>query len=190
MTPKNILAGFRTTGVYPLNRDAIELPCDDVASNLCQKTGLPYIPLYTPVKRRISDQVAESPKFSQSELLKFEQYYDYEQDCDDPRYKLWLNKYHPELPLLQESPLQSCYQQVAPHNTLSPFLSLPDPPRHHPSTQSHSSRVLTSAENLRALQEKEMQKERARLKEERVRAREAKKQQKLQLKASKSKTVC
>ena len=190
MTPKNVLAGFRTTGVYPLNRDAIKLPGDDVTSNLCEKTGLPYIPLYTPVKRRLSDGVAESPKFSQSELLKFEQYYDDDQDCDDSRYKLWLNKYHPDVPLLEESLSLSRYLPADRLNSLSPFLTLPDPPRRHPSAQTYSSRVLTSAENLRALQEKETQKEeKARLKEERLRNREAKKQQKLQLKATKRKYV-
>ena len=191
MTQKNVLAGFRTTGVCPLNRDAIDLPGDDVASNLCQKTGLSYIPLYTPVKRRIPGGVAESPRFSQSELLKFEQYYEDKQDCDDPRYRMWVNKYHPELPLLEEeSPVHSRYQQAERHTTLTPFLTLPVPPRRKPTTQIHSSRVLTSAENLQALQEKELQKEeKARLKEERMRNREAKKQQKLQLKASKSKSI-
>ena len=85
MTQKNVLSGFRTTRVYPLNRDTIDLPGDDVASNLCQKIGLPYIPLYTPVKQFIPDGVAGSPRFSQSELLacKFEQYYDDKQGCDD-----------------------------------------------------------------------------------------------------------
>ena len=39
MTQKNILVGFQTTGVYPLNRDAIDLPGDDVAPNLCKKKG-------------------------------------------------------------------------------------------------------------------------------------------------------
>ena len=146
MTPKNILAGSRTTGVYPLYRDAIKLPGDDVALNLCQKTGLPYIPLYTPVKRRISVGVKESPKFSQSE-----QCYYFNQDCDDPRYKLWMSTYHPEMPLLEESPAQSHYQQAEQHNSLSPFFTVPNPPCHHPVTQTYSSRVITSAENLRAL---------------------------------------
>ena len=137
MTPRNILAGFRTTGIYPLNRNAIRLPDDGVTSNLCQKIGLPYIPLYTPAKRRVSIGVAESPKLSRSELLKFEQLYSSKQDCDDPHYKIWMKTYHPELPLLEESPSESLsfYQQAEWHNTLSPFLTLPNPPRCHPSTR-------------------------------------------------------
>lgn len=75
MTPINVLAGFRTTGVYPLNRDAIKLPGDGVVSSLCQKTGMLYIPLYTLIKRRISEVSVTSPSFTQSELLEFEQYY-------------------------------------------------------------------------------------------------------------------
>jgi hypothetical protein len=58
----------------------------------------------------LSGGLAESPKFSQSKLLEFEQYYEDKQDCDDPRYKMWVNKYHPELPLLEESPTQSRYR--------------------------------------------------------------------------------
>lgn len=81
-----------------------------------------------PVKQHIPDGVAESPKFSQSKSLKFEQCYDDKQDCDNPRYKMWVNKYHPKLPLFQKSPAHSSYQQAERHTTLSPFLTLPDPP--------------------------------------------------------------
>ena len=48
MTPKNILAGFRVTGVHPLNRRALDL--DHKKPSLAEKTGLRYIPLYTPSK--------------------------------------------------------------------------------------------------------------------------------------------
>ena len=185
MTPINVLAGFRTTGVYPLNRDAIKLPGDGVVSSLCQKTGISYIPLYTPIKRRISEVSVTSPSFTQSELLEFEQYYD---DglmcCENPRYKLWLETYQPELPLLHDSPPLSRYRPAERHGTLSPFFSLPAPPRSKPKIQTRCDRVLTSAENLRALQEKEIQKqEKARLKEERAQNR----RRKVQFKTAKSK---
>lgn len=141
--------------MYPFNRDAIDLPGDDVISNLCQKTGISYIPLYTPVKRRISEVAVASPRFTQSELLEFEQCCDNGQTCENPCYKLWLETYWPELPLLHESPPLSRHRQAELHSTLSPFLALPDPPRPKPKAQPHSSRVLTSAENLKALQEKD-----------------------------------
>ena len=189
MTPKNVIAGFQTTGVYPPNRDAIKLPGDsDETSSLCQNTGISYIPLYTPVKRRISEHVATSPNFSQGELLEFELQFEARQDCENPRYKLWLQKYHPELPLLDESPLPYSYQPAKPHSTLSDCLTLPDHPYLQPRAQLYSDRVLTSAENLRRLQEKEMQKEeKARIKEERAKQREAKRHQKVQSKRLKSK---
>ena len=52
MTPRNIVSGFRTTGVWPINRNAIVLPMDP--SNLAAKSGVAYIPMFTPAKRRLS----------------------------------------------------------------------------------------------------------------------------------------
>ena len=58
-------------GVYPVNRDAIKLSGDaDTTATVCQKIGIPYIPLYTPIKR-LPENVS-SAKLSQSELLEFE----------------------------------------------------------------------------------------------------------------------
>ena len=168
MTSINVLSGFRTTGVYPLNRDAIELPGEDVVLNLCQKTGISYIPLYTPVKRRISEISVASPSYTPEELLEFEHCFDDRRACDNPRYRLWLETYRPEEPLLYESPLLSWYRPAEKHGSLSPFLTLPDAPRPKPKDQPHSSRVLTSFENLKTLEEKEIQKqEKIRPKEER-----------------------
>ena len=53
MTLKNIVASFRVTGVYPFDRSAIKLPEEEVykdfrPENLCKKSGLAYIPLYSP----------------------------------------------------------------------------------------------------------------------------------------------
>ena len=52
MTPKNIAAAFRTTGIYPLSQDAVDIPTEQKVS-LSEATGLAYIPLYTPTKRKI-----------------------------------------------------------------------------------------------------------------------------------------
>ena len=51
MTPSNIMAGFKVTGVYPLNRYAV-LPCDKVPMSLTERTGLKFIPFYTPTRSR------------------------------------------------------------------------------------------------------------------------------------------
>ena len=49
LTPRNIMSGFHTTGVYPPDRTAIKLPCKQMP-NFAQKTGIAYIPLYSPAK--------------------------------------------------------------------------------------------------------------------------------------------
>ena len=58
MTPKNILAGFRVTGVHPLNRSALDL--NHKKPSLAEKTGLRYIPLYTPSKS-IAESKSDAP---------------------------------------------------------------------------------------------------------------------------------
>ena len=59
MTPRNIISGFRTTGVFPMNRQAIVLPQEAQKVSLSERTGLSYIPLYTPVKRHSRVQLSE-----------------------------------------------------------------------------------------------------------------------------------
>ena len=56
MTMTNIIAGFRTTGIYPFNRHAL-LPAPPTPSKfnlsvLCQGTKLKVHPPYSPAKRR------------------------------------------------------------------------------------------------------------------------------------------
>ena len=52
MTLTNITAGFRVTGVYPVNRNAFVLPEEEchnhIDSSLAASNGLKYIPLYSP----------------------------------------------------------------------------------------------------------------------------------------------
>ena len=54
-TPKNILAGFRVTGVHPLNRKSFD--GDHEKASLAEKTGLRYIPLYTPSKFLLQNEI-------------------------------------------------------------------------------------------------------------------------------------
>ena len=60
MTIPNIMSAFHTTGVYPLNRHAVEvnesLPRAFDPAALSQRTGLAFIPLYSPAR-------AKRPKF-------------------------------------------------------------------------------------------------------------------------------
>ena len=58
LTMPNIINSFKATGVCPLNRMAISLPDDEDGfssfkpSSLTEKTGLAYIPLYSPARPR------------------------------------------------------------------------------------------------------------------------------------------
>lgn len=76
----------KLTGVYLVNRKALLDPIR-TASSLPAKTGLAYIPLYSPSVRRTKshtvreedmdaspDRIAEGPEFSQEELKLFEEW--------------------------------------------------------------------------------------------------------------------
>ena len=54
MTLGNIAAGFRVTGVYPFNRNAIPLPSEEPSKfdPEAKSTGINYIPLYSPAHSR------------------------------------------------------------------------------------------------------------------------------------------
>ena len=70
MTLKNIQAGFKCTGIYPLKRDMIvPLVKDTTTSTLAQRTGLKFIPLYSPVRQQRRSTV---PEFTQEEELRFQ----------------------------------------------------------------------------------------------------------------------
>lgn len=75
MTCSNIMAGFRKTGVYPLNRNAVKLPGESTA-RILEKNYLTYIPLFTPAKREVSmpeafpvKDMEMSPTFGNSDSL-------------------------------------------------------------------------------------------------------------------------
>ena len=64
MNASNIMSAFRTTGVYPYNRQAALLPQKQVfnPSSLASSTGLAYIPLYSPqIKRSRSQACSREP---------------------------------------------------------------------------------------------------------------------------------
>ena len=63
MTPANIVAGFRSTGIFPLNRYAVLRHLQPVEDreivDLASQMGL-YLPLYSPTKSRIVDTSTSS----------------------------------------------------------------------------------------------------------------------------------
>ena len=57
MTMTNITAGFRVTGIYPLDRTAIPILAKECRrESLAQKTGLQFIPLYSPLGQKSKER--------------------------------------------------------------------------------------------------------------------------------------
>ena len=178
MTMNNILGGFRVTGIYPVNRNIIDVPKEPSKPSLPEATGLAYIPLY-----RMSTQV-KAADFTLEELEKFESRF--ENGCDlktDQRYNRWLQMYHPqEYPENDQSSFgeESISRVVmADHRQKGDWqklLSVPHPPPKKPTLkEKQSGRVLTGSDFMQQMKEKEQKKkDEALKKEERKRAREEK----------------
>ena len=60
MTMKNIASGFSTTGIFPVNRDALTLPVSSTPAKT--KSHQSFVTLYTPLKRQAP------PDFTPEEL--------------------------------------------------------------------------------------------------------------------------
>ena len=97
------------------------------------------------------------------------------------RYQQWLKVNHPTS--LFDSQVSEYYKPMQKHSSIHHFLNSPTiPQRSCVTTRNGSVRVLTSAENLKHIDEREKEKQRKILKkEERARSREAKQLQKRQL---------
>lgn len=168
MTPKNILSGFHVTGIYPPNRNAIILP-EECAPGLAQETGIAYIPLYTPTKRCVSDKDIEDITFTEEEEDDFELCYEESGtwNLGNSRYQQWLRKNHPTSVVSDRS-------YVTINSSLRLFLSTPKAPKKD--CTNYSSRVLTSSENLKRIEEKEREKQK-KIEEKEERARHRKEKQ-------------
>ena len=192
MTISNIVSGFKVTGVYPVDREALLGPF--TPSPLPEETGLAYIPLYSPLIRRKRqkrttsrsgpgddmeasfDIRAEESDFSDQELALFEEWFVKGSDVtDNSRYSAWLGRYHSMSPAASHVCMQGMQS-----TGVSRFLSLPMPPPKLPTTKQKAfGRVLTSHENLTLLDEKRKAREmKEKEKEEKRLAREEKRRNK------------
>ena len=197
MTPKNILSGFHTTGVYPPNRKAITLPGDDdKPRNLASDTGIAYIPLYTPVKRQISirARAESSPTESNCTDIPLSDVESPLSDSDLASSPITDNFSAAAHHLSADSHLSDShssdssssmlYQPAVMQSSLGQFLTCPEVTRRRLPKSKSSLRVLTSSENLQRIEEKEKEKQRkADEKETRAKERQAKKLLKSQVKA-------
>ena len=186
MTMPNIVAGFHTTGVFPHDRDAVASPTgtpqDSRRRSLAERTGLSFIPLYSPLKQKTIPR--DDVVFESEEMILFQRRYKEGFDLPDRRYELWKNMYHPEncsssqdLEISDSSTIMQTslalstnpssstavsHSNVLPHvSFLSRLLTENATTTKSSSNLPHSksgSRVLTSEENIRNLKERERKK--------------------------------
>ena len=194
MTSSNIMAGFKTTGVYPPDRTAITVKTKE--ATIGKKGELGFIPLCSPVPRALEKPI-QIPTFTQSELKSFQERYQTETANlhGNTRYQHWVKMYHPEQDIQEKQiakTIPSCSEgeQVlmpAPASTIEKFFPHPLTPPQIPTLKPKScGRVLTSTESLKMLKEKEQKKEeQKREKEEKRRKREEQKRQKEESKKQK-----
>ena len=93
MSVSNIIAGFRTTGIYPINRNAIPVKNKESAT-VDDQSKLKFLPLCNPSPRAIEIS-KRIPTFTEAQLEKYEKRYAFENADPDEHYQQWLDTYHP-----------------------------------------------------------------------------------------------
>jgi len=139
MTMSNITAAFKVTGIYPVDREVFSFPREE--ASLAQKSGLAFIPLYSPAPKHSThpqekedDFTEEEDDFTEEELIKFDRRYKNGYDLvGDSRYNLWLATHHPDSPVCQRVWLQSMQT-----TSVSQFLQCPLPPAKIPTVKPKS----------------------------------------------------
>ena len=176
MSQKNIRAGFSATGVYPFNprkvQDQIckENPSAFHPESLPHRTGLAYIPLYSPVCDKRSKY---SPYYEQSTTTlsdvnaSFKSFYDYNNELEP---STAISPSNRSLSLGDINHFNEVSLTIMPlrkASSISQFLSTPKPlPM---KCQKTAGKVLTSIENIEAIKEKE------RIKQEKIDEKEKRK---------------
>ena len=178
MSFNNITTGFRITGIYPVNRNAIGVIAKKPASP--KPTGMKFLPLCSPTPHTQALQVAkEVPVFTQQEFEDFEKKYEEESAKSNVRYNQWREMYHPLS--TEANPTESATGNkvlIPAPGTINAklFPDLLPPPKSTRGTAEKpkpSGRVLTSDENIKILKEKQENKQKEiELKEEKKRQRE------------------
>lgn len=235
MTAKNVMSGFKTTGIYPFNPAALIPDPPAATSSLCERTGIKYIPFHSrrrshfqslrqdepqPISRSevesdpvishlnsstcIAEQRSDISndnnngdchsafiEFTHEEEVRFQKRLDEHYDLPgDERYKQWLKQRHESF--RHSTPLTD--DDSLPFNRTSAMSSLLRERSHEiklpEMNKTTSSKVLTSTENIRQLQEKKKKKElELKAKEQRKLERALKKKEKEELLAKKGKIL-
>jgi len=102
MSSQNITSSFRATGVFPVNRQALEIlqekeksPAKLSMAAIAKSNGINFLPLYSPKKSLVSKGVVV--EFTSEEMKLFQRRFNEGYDVSgDTRYIQWLQSYHPE----------------------------------------------------------------------------------------------
>jgi len=204
MTMPNIIAGFRATGLYPLDRSRLKEPTSMSIHSLAEESGLAYIPLLSPARER-NQNLPVTPSFTEEEIDSFYNHYQKETSSieSNERYRLW-KMYHPHLeatgdgsssfrdsfmhtPVKKDQLRANVAVLARPRSTIQDILRCPSPLTSLPSAKPKTScRVLTSAENLKYMEEKQKKKDEvAQLKLERQKREEKRKEKAAKVAATK-----
>ena len=176
MTVKNVRGGFKVTGIYPFDRNAVSLPEDTPSSpSLSKSANIPFIPLFSP-----------APSHRQHGLPK-------SHCCTEPSTSA--DEQDLSVESAEHSDEEVCYLTQRGTAISRTILITPKCPSKLPRKRAkNSGRVLTSVENRQIINEKQEKKEEAlKQKEQRKMERERKAEARRQLKASKKtskKYVC
>jgi len=160
MTSKNIVASFCTTGVYPFDRKAISLPHTQKRQSIFQpdllpeQTGLAYIPMYSPVTSRSLKCRIKLDSAAETSLLD-----ETKQDMQSVRGNLERSFSDGDI----QGSTATTAHYMKPTTAINRYLVTPVHPSLHATKKPKSSgRVLTSLENMKMIQEKELEKKRKR----------------------------
>ena len=87
------MAGFSTTGIYPVDRNKVISKLEEAPPK--QPGKLSYLPLLTPIPSPSRSQSSKKSVFSEVEIKLFLERYKEGYNGGDERYKIWLKIYHP-----------------------------------------------------------------------------------------------
>ena len=105
MTMPNIIAGFRATGLYPVDRSRLKEPTSISIHSLAEESGLAYIPSLSPAPEQ-KPKLLVTPSFTEEEMDYFYNHYQKETSSfeSNERYRLWKKMYHPHLEATGDGP--------------------------------------------------------------------------------------
>jgi hypothetical protein len=90
MTMTNIISGFKTTGIYPFNPQALLPPDKPIANSpIFKQTSLSFIPLISPFPKRYESHKVTDESFTDDKIARYKRRVEEGYDLFDERYENW-----------------------------------------------------------------------------------------------------